>query len=68
MEKPRILLEFYGGLLNRIVSTIDAEFYVISEDSKAKTSEELEKWEPMIFVGNEEEFRHIANKIIIKEI
>ena len=68
MEKPKILLEFYGGLLNRIVSTIDAEFYVISEDSKSKTSEEIEKWEPLIFVGNEEEFQHLVRKIISKEI
>jgi hypothetical protein len=68
MDKPKILLEFYGGLLNRVISTVDAEIYVISEDSKAKTSGEVEKWEPLIFVGNEEEFQHLVRKIISKEI
>ena len=41
MEKPKIFIEIYGGLVNRIVSSIDADFYVISEDSKAKTFEDL---------------------------
>ena len=68
MEKPKILIEIYKGLLNRIVSSIDAEISVLTDNSKAKTSEDLEQWEPVILVRNDEEFRHIANKIISKEI
>ena len=68
MEKARIFIEIYQGLLNKVVSTVDAEIYVLTDDSKAKTFEDLEQWEPVILVRNEEEFRHIANKIISKEI
>ena len=68
MDKPKILLEFYGGLLNRVVSTVDAEIYVLTGDSKENTLEELETLAPVLLVRNDEEFRHIANKIISKEI
>lgn len=68
MEKPKIFIEIYGGLVNRIVSNVDAEIYVLTDNSKAKTFEDLEKWEPVILVRNDEEFRHITNKIISKEI
>ena len=68
MEKPKIFIELYGGLLNRVVSTVDADIYVLTGDSKANTLEELETWDSVLLVGNEEEFRHIANKIISKEI
>jgi len=67
MTKPKIFVEIYKGLLNRVVSNVDAEIYVMSDDSKAKSFEDLEKWEPVI-VGNDEEFRHLAGKIINKEI
>ena len=68
MNKPKIFIELYGGLVNRVVSNVDADIYVLTGDSKENTLEDLETWSPVIFVGNEEEFRHIANKIIIKEI
>ena len=68
MEKPRIFIELYGGLLNRVVSTVDAEISVLTDNSKAKTFEDLEQWEPVILVRNDEEFRHLARKIINKEI
>jgi hypothetical protein len=63
MEKPKILIEIYKGLLNRVVSTFDSEIYVLTDDSK-----ELEKWGPVILVRNEEEFQHLVGKIISKEI
>jgi hypothetical protein len=68
MEKPKIFIELYGGLVNRVVSNVDAEIYVLTGDSKANTLEDLETWSPVILVRNDEEFRHIANKIISKEI
>jgi len=68
MEKPKILIELYEGLLNRVVSTVDAEISVLTDNSKAKSFEDLGKWEPVILVRNDEEFRHIARKIINKEI
>ena len=68
MEKPKIFIEIYGGLVNRIVSSIDAEISVLTDNSKAKSFEDLGKWEPVILVRNDEEFRHIARKIINKEI
>ena len=68
MEKPKIFIELYGGLVNRVVSTVDADIYVLTGDSKENTLEELETWSPVILVRNDEEFRHIANKIISKEL
>ena len=68
MDKPKIFIELYGGLLNRVVSTVDAEIYVLTGDSKENTLEELETLAPVLLVRNDEEFRHIANKIISKEI
>ena len=68
MNKPKIFIELYGGLVNRVVSNVDAEIYVLTGDSKGNTLEDLEIWSPVILVRNEEEFRHIANKIISKEI
>lgn len=62
MEKPKILIELYKGLLNRVVTTVDAEIHVIAD------GENLGKWEPVILVNTQEEFRHLADKIIIKEI
>jgi len=67
MEKPKIFIELYGGLVNRVVSNVDADIYVLTGDSKENTLEDLETWSPVILVRNDEEFRHIANKIISKE-
>ena len=64
MEKARIFIEIYKGLLNKVVSTVDAEIYVLTDDSKAKTLEDIGKWAPLILVRNEQEFHHITKKII----
>jgi hypothetical protein len=64
MEKPKILIELYGGLLNRVVSTCDADVYVLTEYSTEKTFEELGQWEHLILVKNEKEFERITKKII----
>jgi hypothetical protein len=63
MNKPKILIELYGGLLNRVVSTVDTDIFLISGNKK-----ELEKWEHQILASNEQEFEHITKKIISKEI
>ncbi len=68
MDKPKILIEIYGGLLNRVVSTVDADIYVLTEDSKAKNFEELETWDSVLLVKNDEEFQHLVGKIISREI
>ena len=67
MEKPKLFIELYGGLVNRVVSTVDADIYVLTGDSKENTLEDLETLDPVLLVRNDEEFRHIANKIISKE-
>ena len=64
MEKARIFIEIYQGLLNKVVSTVDAEIYVLTDDSKAKTLEDIGKWEPVVLAINEQEFHHITKKII----
>jgi len=63
LDRPKVLVELYKGLLNRIIATADVEAYVLTEDSK-----DLEKWDLVIIVRNDEEFRHLAKKIINKEI
>ena len=64
MNKPKILIELYGGLLNRVVSTVDADIYILTDDSKANTLEDLETWSPVILVRNDEELQQIISKKI----
>jgi hypothetical protein len=68
LEKPKLFIELYGGLLNRIISTIDADIYTFSHDGKAKSIEDLEVKKPDVVVLNKQEFEHIVNKIIQKQI
>lgn len=68
MERQKIFIELNKGLMGRIISTVDADIYVLTEHGKAKTFEDLEKWEPLIVVRNEKEFCHLAKKIIDGEI
>ncbi len=63
MDRPKILIELYKGVVSRIISSFDVDVYTLTEDSK-----DIEKWEHVIIVRNEEEFRHLTKKIINKEI
>jgi len=64
MGKPKILIELYGGLVTRIISSLDADIYVLTDDSKANTLEDLETWSPVILVRNDEELQQIISKKI----
>ena len=68
MDRPKLFVEAYGGLVTRIISTVVADIFVLSHDGKAKSIEDLEVNKPDVVVSNEQEFKHIVNKIIRKQI